>query len=64
VDTRESLIAPMSRDDSQRLRMSVTSPNSHLLVDHGPIERVAPTQHGEGAFMTRIPNTTPPVGTR
>src|SRR3954453_18495468 len=41
----------MSRDSSNRLRMSVTSPSSHLLVDHGPIERVARrSQHGEGAL--------------
>jgi hypothetical protein len=38
----EALIAPMSRDSSHRLPMSVTSPSSHLLVDHGPIEQVAP----------------------
>jgi N-acyl homoserine lactone hydrolase len=31
--------------------MSVTSPSSHLLADHGPIEQVArQPQHGEGAL--------------
>jgi hypothetical protein len=34
----ESLIAAMSHGSSHRLRMSVTSPSSHLLVDHRPVE--------------------------
>src|SRR3712207_4358303 len=41
----------MSRDSSHRLGMSVTSPSSHLPVDHGPIEQVArQPPHGEGAL--------------
>src|SRR5690349_10867227 len=41
----------MSRNDSDRLRMSVTSTEQPRLVAHGPIDQVTrQPEHGEGAL--------------